>query len=225
MKAAFKIQVLFLALALCFFLTVPGPVSALEEVHTIGTMEAGPGQNNGTFLIPSSFGQLKSLTVVLLNGIEKPRDRANSNPGSKHVGPKSVFINSPKTRVSSATVIVNEETVFIPRDFNAQVITLTKTFSEVDPNLREVNVFAEVNGDKDSVLTIEAVGVFEVQSRIRVIWYLDRDGDGYGGMIPSPRPGYLDSPPPSWPDGSTWVTLGGDCLDSDPNIYPGNGCR
>lgn len=229
MKGQLKAEIFFFILILAVFLTAPGEVAAVEAVRTIGTMVAGQGVTSDTFLISDAApygGILKNFTVTVNNGSQVPvLARGNQGLGSKHPDPsRSFFVNSPRTMVSSATVTVNGEPVFVPRDFNARVVTLTKTFSEFPEGLSELALLSEIDGNESCAITITVTGIFEVpeSERIPIRWYLDRDGDGFG-RVPLGL-SYPDSPPVVSPL-YTAVTLGGDCNDDDPDVYPGTpGC-
>jgi|GEM_PF-5530874 len=225
MKSHFKLEIFIFVLILAVCLLGPGEVKAVDEVSTIGTMVAGQGATSKTFLISEAAprgGVLKNLTITVNNGSQVPAlARGNPAYGSRHSRPpRSFFVNSPRTMVASATVTVNGEKVFLPRDFNANVVTLTKTLSELPEGLSEVALLTEINGNEGSFLTITLTGLFEVSEsgRVRIPWYLDRDGDGFGMVFLG---SYYPDSPPVLPSLYTAVTVKGDCNDNDPNVYPG----
>jgi len=206
MRILSKSFVLMLVFAVCCIVTLPGISAAEDEYRVIGELTAGPGVTSETFPLYEAVEaaavslytvvpQLKSISIDVLNGAEK----------TKH-------------RVTAAVVTVNGDVIFKESDFNARVLSLSKTL-EAEPDMAEVAVSVEVKGQKNSNLTLRVIGVFEVPDRVPVIWYLDVDGDGFGGVLSIP--GFLDSPPPDRGDAS-WVTIGGDCNDYIATRYPGS---
>lgn len=59
----------------------------------------------------------------------------------------------------------------------------------------------------------DAQGGFDAEACAPVLYFLDQDGDGYGGTSTS-----TSCAPPAT---GTWVTRGGDCDDSNPTVNPG----
>jgi hypothetical protein len=195
-----------MVLTACFLVALPGTGLAEEEYRVIGEITAGPGVSSHVFPLydtwetstSSLYGNvplLKSISVDVLNGAEKTRHR-----------------------VTSAVVTVNGNVIFRQRDFNARVLSLSKTVVP-DPETSEIAVTVEVVGKKKCYATVRLVGTYEIPERIPVTWYLDMDGDEFGGTISID--GFLDSPPPDRGD-DTWVTVGGDCNDYNPYAYPGS---
>ena len=206
MKILTRGFVLMLVFLTCFAIALPGTACAEEEHRVIGEMVIGPGINSDTFplyegveaaavTLYTNVPQLKSITIDVLNGAENPRNR-----------------------VTSAVVTVNGSVIFKEKDFNAKVLSLSKTL-EPGPEMSEIEVIVEVKGRKKCLATVRVIGTYEVPERIPVIWFLDMDGDGFGGVISIS--GYLDSPPPDRGD-DTWVTVGGDCNDYNALAYPGS---
>jgi hypothetical protein len=68
---------------------------------------------------------------------------------------------------------------------------------------------------QSSVKTVQ-IALEEIKP-MRVRWYPDNDGDGWGPLSPSRLTACV--PPPGFV-----VTQTGDCNDNNPNVYPGNGC-
>ena len=190
----------------CFAVAIPGTAYAEDEYRVIGELTIGPGFNSDTFplyegidaaavSLYNNVPQLKSITIDVLNWAENPQKR-----------------------VTSAVVTVNGNVIFKERDFNAKVLSLSKTL-EPEGEASEIEVAVEVKGQKKCVGTVRVIGTYEVAERTPVTWFLDMDGDGFGGVISIS--GYLDSPPPDRGD-DTWVTVGGDCNDYNALAYPGS---
>jgi hypothetical protein len=106
--------------------------------------------------------------------------------------------------------------------------TNTMRWSCVRPNNSYVKIGGDCN-DKDASIYPGALeqedgkdndcnGVVDDELPCLKPWYLDGDGDGFGRNSTTTIRMSCVRP------NSSYVEVGGDCKDNDPNVYPGNGC-
>jgi hypothetical protein len=141
-----------------------------------------------------------------------------------------------KERVTSAVVILNDKILYKQSDFNRRFTgdskTLPKALIIEDGNVLEV----KVNGKPGASISVGIYGHYSgsgsggSNQSGDAMWYLDLDGDGYGGSIMvCQEEDAQDCPEYEF---GVWDKDGGDCKDnpfdssvSNPEDYfPGQGC-
>jgi hypothetical protein len=184
----------FLAVvAVCSFLFLPA-VSSADEVF--GPVDFGVGTHSKTFYLGaktmsfSAAPALKSLSISVQNGSGKAKDRP-----------------------SSAVVTVNDEDIFVQKDFNQNVTpsSLIRSILVDDPAMDRVEVKVKVNGRKDTRLSVTITAIYEETAPpvLSVPYFLDTDvpPNYWGGPITAMST--IDTLPPFDPRG-IWVLNGGD---------------
>jgi len=129
-------------------------------------------------------------------------------------------------RVSSATVDFNGKAIFREKDFNQKDVgSLVGNLAKEDILAVGNRLTVRVNGRPEAFLKVTILGEYPDPPPPTTTgppappqaWYMDMDHDGYGAGEPVYFP--VEAPPPPG-----FAPRGGDCDDTNPALYPGNGC-